>query len=230
MGQIANVSSDETELPPALTETEASEFHSGAYLADQPAIAAVSDIETVQFVVTNKQHGIAILRETSEHVLPDKRYQTVVVVTDRRVIALVGMEGGDREFTLDISEITDISTETKRRTGQITVDQADGPAVKIHTEADGLASVADYLRNQSDACQSNGRMQATTQSVRKVFGSTVNTAKSIPGDRVTKLLPDVATSPAARADTDSDELRKKTATDSSDADTGPTQRGSHPRR
>lgn len=189
MGQIINVAQREGDLPEPLTNTTESGFRSGEYLGDRPAIAAVEDGETVQFVMTNRQQGIAIQGDTKRHVLPDSRYQTVVVVTDRRVLGLVGNVGGDRELALGLSEITDVTTATKGRTGQLTIDRADGPTWKIQTDADGLDDVATYLRRRSDACRGAGRVRAATQSLRGLVETTMDSAKSFERDRVAELLP-----------------------------------------
>jgi len=188
VGQISNVTED-GELPAALTETVKSGFHSGEYLADRPAIEYVASNETVEYVVTNRKQGIAIAGETTRHVLPDSRYDTVVLVTERRVIALVGKVGGDEHLTLDLAELTDVKTESDRRTGELILRRADGTTWRIHTEADGLGAVADYIRSRCVACQAPGRVRAATQSIRGLFGATVNSVKSFESDKVAELMP-----------------------------------------
>ena len=189
MGQIINVRTGDTDLPVPLTETEQRGFRTGKYLADGPAVEAVADDETVTFVVTNRTYGIAITDDTTEHVTPDQGYQTVVVITDRRILVLVGMEHGDRQFTLDISEITEVDTAAGGRSAQLTIRRADGTAWEITTEASGLAGVANYLRNKSKAQQTVRNVRRTTKSIRSLFGNTVDTAKSLGGSRVNGLLP-----------------------------------------
>lgn len=185
MGEIINVTTVEQDLPEPLTGTEQSGFRSGKYLEDGPAIAAVEADERVHFVVTNRKQGIAMTGETTSHAIPDRGYQTVVAVTDRRVIALVGQAAGDEQFTLDISEITDVSATASRRTSRLTIDRADGPNWEIETQASGLGAVASYLRQQSGL--SGGR--STTDSIRGLFEATVDTAKSFRSDSVAEFLP-----------------------------------------
>ena len=201
MGQISNVDGGDETLPEALTQTVKSGHWSGEYLADRPAIDAVSDDETVQFVVTNRKQGIAIRNGTTRHVIPDSRYRTVVVVTDQRVIGLVGKIGGDRQLTLDISEITDVAATTNVRTCELAIDRADAPTWTVRTEADGLGEVADYLRDRSEACRSRGRVQAAGQSIRGLFETTVGSAKSFERDQVAELIPAMDDSARGRAET-----------------------------
>ncbi|MBX0303702.1 hypothetical protein [Haloarcula salinisoli] len=189
MGQVIDVTDREDNLPEALTNTIKTGFRSGEYLADRPAIDAVEDDETVAYVLTNQRQGIAIQDGTTSTVLPDSRYETVVVVTDRRVIALVGKMGGDRQFTLDIEAIADVDTTKKRRTGTLTIDRADGTTWKIQTAASGLSGVATYLQDRSDTCREPGRMRAATQSIRGLLDSTVGSAKSFERDQVAELIP-----------------------------------------
>ncbi|WP_277541774.1 hypothetical protein [Haloarcula laminariae] len=222
VGQISNVSRGDSELPPALTRTAKEGLRSGEYLADRPAIDAVAEDETVEYVMTNRERGIEIERETTTRVVPDSRYETVVVVTDRRVIALVGKLGGDRKLTLDIAEITDVATTADRREGRLTLDCADGPTWRLHTEADGLGAVADYLRRRHEACATAGRVGTATRSLRGLFETTVDSAKSLERDRVAELIPSLD-DPQRDEDERTDTAEPEpTATDSRRSGTEPT--------
>lgn|GEM_PF-2761342 len=200
VGQIINVTTGDGELPDVLTHTVQDGFGAGEYLADRPAIDAVRDAETVQFVLTNQKQGIAIRDGTTSHVVPDSRYQTVVVVTDRRVIALVGKVGGDQQHTLDIAAITAVATTRDHRTGQLTIERADGPTWGIPTAADGLAEVADYLRDRSETAQTVGRVRTATRSIRGLVDATVDSAKSFERDQVAELIPALAESGRGRGE------------------------------
>ncbi len=196
MGEVINVTAVERDLPEALTGTEESGFRSGNYLADQPAIDAVAADEQVQFVVTNRKQGLARRDGTTTHVIPDRGYQTVVVVTDRRVIALVGMADGDQQFTLDISQITDAKAAAGRKSNRLTIDQEAGPTWEIRTDGDGLSGVAHYLRKQAGVSGRRGAARATTESIRGLVEATKDTAKSFRRDRVAALLPASEKSPS----------------------------------
>ncbi len=198
VAQISNVTRGDSELPAALTRTVKRGFRTGEYLADRPAIDAVADDETAQYVLTNRERGIEIRDGTTTRVVPDSRYETVVVVTDRRVIALVGKVGGDRQLTLDIPEITDVTATADRRAGELKLGCADGSTWRIHTAADGLSGVADYLRSRRETCGGPDRMDVATRSIRGLFETTVASAKSFERDQVAELLPSLDASRDAR--------------------------------
>ncbi|WP_276250252.1 hypothetical protein [Haloarcula rara] len=199
MGQIIEVTDDDS--PSVLTDRVRGGYLSGEYLADGPAIDAVEADETVQYVLTNRKQGIEIESGTSRHVIPDSRYQTVVVVTDRRLIALVGKVGGDDQFTIDFSAITGVATKTDGRIGKLCIDRDDETSWGIQTAADGLTEVADYLKQRSAACQAPGRVQSATKSIQGLFRTTFGSAKSFERDQVAELIPAVAESQSGRPDT-----------------------------
>ena len=200
VGKIINVTTGEGGLPDPLTETDVGGVQSGAYLADGPAIDVVTDDETVAFVATNRTHGIAMTADTTRHALPDSRYRTVVVVTDRRVIGLVGRADGDKVVTLDVSAITEVTTTSERRTGQLTLVPADGPTWTVRTGARGLSALADYLRQRCETAPTAGGGRPTTDSVRGLLGATVDTVTSLTNGRMAELLPMDGGSPPQRAE------------------------------
>ena len=151
MGQVINIDTRSGGLPAPLTETGRGGFLSSGYLADRPAIEAVDDDETVEFVLTNRKRGVTIAGETTEHVTPDARYRTVAVVTDRRLIVLVGQGDGDEQFTLEISAVVGVATTRGRRSGRLTVESADGTVWHVHTDTTGVDEVAEYLRRAAEA-------------------------------------------------------------------------------
>jgi len=222
LGEIINVTDGEQDRPEALTNTVKSGFDSGEYLADRPAIAAVEADESVAYVVTNQKQGIAIRDGTTRNVIPDSRYETVVVVTDRRIIALVGKMGGDKQLALDIEEIVDVSTTTTTRTGTLSIDCDGGETWTIQTAASGLSDVASYLRDRSDSCETRGRMRTATESIRGLLDSTVGSAKSFERDQVAELIPamdESAPGRSARADAAGPSTTSPTSTDSSETET-----------
>jgi len=189
MGEIIDVARGDEPLPAPLTQMTKEGFRTGEYLADRPAIAAVEEDERVAFVLTNHKQGLAIRDGTTRHAIPDDRYQTVVVVTDRRVIALVGQLSGDEQFTLDISELTDVTTTKDGQTGKLVLERTDGSTWVVPTGAEGLTEVAEFLGRRGDMPRAAGRPGTVTESIRGLFESTVGSAKSFEGDQVAELLP-----------------------------------------
>lgn len=147
MGRIINLNSWEgEELPGVLSRTGGGGFLSTGYLADEPAKALVEDDETMQHALTNRKRGVRVESASeSSHVKPDGSHRTVVVVTDRRLLVLVGRAEGDEQTSIDLSAVADVEATTGRRTGQLTVERADGTTWEIPTGTDGLDAVAAYL-------------------------------------------------------------------------------------
>jgi tetratricopeptide (TPR) repeat protein len=152
MGQIINLNTWEEGTPDALTQTGRGGFLSRGYLADEPAIALVEDAETVQYVLTNRKRGVSVESgDSTSHVRPDGSHRTVVVVTDRRLLVLVGREEGDERTSIDFEEITGVEARCGRRNGRLTVTRADGTTWEIATDTKGLDAVAGYLRDAGEA-------------------------------------------------------------------------------
>lgn len=152
MGQIINLNTWEEGLPDALTQTGRGGFLSHGYLAEQPATELLDADEALQYLLTNRKRGITVDgTESAQQFKPDSNYRTVVVVTDRRLLALVGRDSGDEQFSVSLSGISEIETTTSRRTGQLTVTHSDETVWHIHTDTNGLGGVETYLRDASQA-------------------------------------------------------------------------------
>lgn len=152
MGRIINLNSWDEELPGALTQTGEGGFLSRGYLADEPAITLVEDAETVQYVLTNRKRGVTIeSADSTAHSKPDSRHRTVVVVTDRRLLVLVGRSEGDERTTIELDEVTEVAATTGRRNGRLTVARDDDTTWQIPTDTDGLDDVTAYLRDAAEA-------------------------------------------------------------------------------
>ena len=148
MGQIINLDTWSGELPAPLTETGSGGFLSRGYLVERPARDHVDGDETVRYVLTNRKRGVTIDGETTA---PDSRHRTVAVVTDRRLLVLVGGAESDSRFVTDLSRMTDVEATVGRRAGRLTVERTDGTTWHVHTDTDGLEAVAAYLSTAADA-------------------------------------------------------------------------------
>jgi len=152
MGQIINLDTWEEGVPGALTQSGQSGFLSRGYLADEPAIALVEDDETVQYAVTNRKRGVTVDADGSTYDIgPDSRHRTVVVVTDRRLLVLVGREDGDERTSIAFDTVSRVETDSGRLTGRLTLARTDDTTWQIPTATDGLEDVGAYLRDAADA-------------------------------------------------------------------------------
>ncbi len=152
MGEIIKINNYEGDLPSLLTQTGSGGVFSGGYLHDRAAAAVLEAEETPAFVLTNRKRGVIVeTAEATETVRPGRGYRTIAVVTDRRVLVLVGDESGDREVAVSLVDIDEVEWETGLRGGSLTVVREGHSTVEIQTATDGLEAVAEYLDAASQA-------------------------------------------------------------------------------
>ncbi|MBX0284918.1 hypothetical protein EGH22_01140 [Halomicroarcula sp. F28] len=153
MGRIINLNSwEDDELPGVVSRTGGGGFLSTGYLADEPAVALVEDDETMQYVLTNRKRGVTVESATeTAQVKPDSSHRTVVVVTDRRLLVLVGRDGGDEQTSIALSTVTDVAATRGRRNGELAVERDDDTTWQIPTGTDGLDTLAAYLEEAAAA-------------------------------------------------------------------------------
>jgi tetratricopeptide (TPR) repeat protein len=156
MGRIINVDNQEGKSTSVLTQTGKGGLLSSGYLRDDPASAYLGE-ETPVFVLTNQKRGVEIVREQGrEQVTPGSGYRTIAVVTDRRLLVLVGDSShenvdGDQRLSIPLPKIQSVGVESARRGGTLTVDRSGGSTVAIHTAGSGLDEVAAYLETAATA-------------------------------------------------------------------------------
>lgn len=127
----------------ALTETGKGGLLSKGYLRDDPAGEYVGDGETPAYVVTNASEGVVRTRDGQETAIgPGDGYRTIAVVTDRRVIVLVGnADDGDERITLPLVEVA----EARAAEGDLVVDMDGGERWRIQTGTGRVDDVAAYV-------------------------------------------------------------------------------------
>ncbi|PSP94077.1 hypothetical protein BRC91_06975 [Halobacteriales archaeon QS_4_62_28] len=151
MGRIINIDNQGGNAESVLTETGKGGLLSSGYLRDDPAETYLRD-ETPQFVLTNQKRGVEIEREsTSDHVTPGSGYRTITIVSDRRLLALVGDSShenadGDQRISIPFTEIESVGSETSRGGGILTVSRSGDAAWQIHTGSSGLDTVETYVQ------------------------------------------------------------------------------------
>lgn len=164
MGQIIKLNTWGEELPGALTQAGRGGFLSRGYLAERPAISLIDDGETIQYVLTNRRRGVRVTAADSTYnIKPDGRHRTVVVITDRRLLVLVGREDGDERSDIDLGDIVGVETSTGRRNGRLTVESTD-ETWAIPTDTDGLDDVVSYLRDAASAWRAVEDLLETVES------------------------------------------------------------------
>lgn len=152
MGSVINLDNFGGDLPDVLTNTGQGGLLSTGYLHDEPAVAAIEADETPQFVATNSKNGVTIERgNQTDTIRPGSGYRTIAVLTDRRLIVLVGDSDGDSRLTVPLVEVERVDIETGLRQGRLTFVRAGTATWHLYCGTDGLADIADYLTAASQA-------------------------------------------------------------------------------
>lgn len=153
MGSIISLDNNEGDLPDVLTRTGQGGFLSPGYLRETPAATALQEDETPRFVLTSSKHGVSVESNGERTVAtPGDGYRTITVVSDRRIVVLVGdVDGGDRQLSVPFPEIEGVESHSRFRHGRITITRTGGTILEIHAGTDGLERVVTYLRTVSQA-------------------------------------------------------------------------------
>jgi len=96
-----------------LTETAVSgRIRTESLLSEKPLSSYLDKAETPQYVLRNKKSGVAVTQGESVTTMePDDSYQTLAVVTDVRVLFVIGTERSDRTGDVQLADIVQAKSE-----------------------------------------------------------------------------------------------------------------------
>jgi hypothetical protein len=124
----------------------------GGHLYGDPPIEVLDPDEQPHFLFTNEVTGVSEGRRWGG-TKPDPDGGTVLLVTDRRVLAVVGREDGDIEFSVPLADVETVEYATARTKGRLTVTTADTTYhcwVHRSVEESALAAAAAFVRAGGD--------------------------------------------------------------------------------
>lgn len=172
-----------------LTETEVGgRIRGGALLSDAPLASFLSEKEAPQFVLRNKKSGVEVDGEESTTIEPGDSYQALALVTDTRVLFVVGDDQGDTAEEVELADIVQAkSTDSGFRSTALVLETLDqrtwsfpcrGETDEVATFVDGLAQTwasaerrteeaEDQLREGHRLVQ-NGEYEAAADAVSSV--------------------------------------------------------------
>lgn len=158
MGSVIRIDNQNDPTRSVLTETGEGGLFSAGYLREKPARSYLEGDERPVFVLTNQKRGIERSRDDdAEQITPGPGYRTIAVLSDRRVVVLVGDagssagNGGDLCLTVSLVDVESVTTDGGRRDGSLTVTQVDGQTLTVHCGTGGLDDAAAYLTAASQA-------------------------------------------------------------------------------
>ncbi|AWB27005.1 coiled-coil domain-containing protein [Halococcoides cellulosivorans] len=138
----------EAQETPLLTETGSGGFFTRGYVGDEPVGTYLEDDEVPLFVLSNGKRGVT--RETDDEATtfaPGRGYSTVVVVTDRRLLFVVGdgADDGDWVQSVSLADLEYTRTDQSLFRQSVTIETKDGTRWRFHpTDAD-LDALVSYL-------------------------------------------------------------------------------------
>lgn len=109
-----------------LHTTEADGLFGGSYLDGQPLAAYLEPDEQPAYVLQNKKSGLTIDDGTQRTLTPGSDFRAFAVVTDLRVLFVVGQAGGEDSVALDLADIVEATAESGLRSGTLTIEALDG--------------------------------------------------------------------------------------------------------
>ena len=141
-----------------LTSTSGGLFDT-QYLSGDPPTSYLASYEEPQYVLRNKKSGLEVSGSSgTESTVPDGDHQALAVVTDCRVVFLVGRAGGDRVETVDHDEIVEARAESDGlMTSALLVEAVDGTRLRFACRGD-VSAVADYVDEAAAAWATASRL------------------------------------------------------------------------
>ena len=95
---------------------------SAGYFHDGPLAHRLRDTEQVDYALQNLTHGIAVeVDETEKDISPDSDYRTALLVTDGRLLYVVGQSDGDETFSIPYTKIEDTEASSGILKDRITI-------------------------------------------------------------------------------------------------------------
>lgn len=163
-----------------LTKTEAGGFFGGTLLHERPIAHYLEEVESVAYVVRNKKSGLTIERDDeSETITPDGQYQALAVVTDFRVLFVIGHEDGNTIKSVPMDEILDSRVEKEGfRTKAFQIETFSGETWHFPVKSDP-AAVADQIEAVAQAWVSTIRL---IEEAGQAIANAEGTVQSAPGE------------------------------------------------
>lgn len=142
-----------------LTSTGSGGLLGGQYLDGEPLESYLEGDEQPKYVLRNKNSGLQVERDgETRSVEPGEAYQILAMVTDLRILFVVGEQGGDRTVSIDLSDVVEARVESGRfRTSTLSLELLSGDRVVFPCRGDPSA-VASYVEDAAQIYANAGRL------------------------------------------------------------------------
>jgi tetratricopeptide (TPR) repeat protein len=158
MARIYDLTDEDTIEGTILTATSGGLLGS-QYLADGPPASHLDEHEQPQYIVRNKEGGVTITREsTVETIAPGDEYQALAIVTDVRVVFVIGADGGDQVRSVQFADVAEARVGSSGLlTSNLRVVTTDGEVWTFPVRGDP-SGVAAYVDNAAQTWANASRL------------------------------------------------------------------------
>jgi hypothetical protein len=170
--------------PKLLTQTGAGGVFSKGTLESKPLVEYLRTEEIPHFILSTTRQG-PVVEGFDTAPPPDlEKYRAFGVVTETRILLLVGSEDGDYEYSIPLIDIQGVETATEsgllRSTQSLTLATLDGGTIEIvDTEGSDISETTYFIKRKASICKVNeaeARLQkAKTASKSNDFAEAIST-------------------------------------------------------
>ncbi|MFT4946295.1 MAG: tetratricopeptide (TPR) repeat protein [Natronomonas sp.] len=140
-----------------LRTTEADGLFGGTYLDGQSLDQYLDEGEQPKYVLRNKRSGVTVENDSQRSLEPDSEFQAFALVTDLRIVFVVGKQGGDDSVTLRLPDLVEVSTDSGLRTSTLTIETLTDEKWSFPCSGDPTA-VEQYLREAAQVWANAARL------------------------------------------------------------------------
>lgn len=140
-----------------LRTTEADGLFGGTYLDGQPLGEYLDGDERPKYVLRNKKSGVTVEGDGQRSIEPDSDFQAFALVTDLRIIFVVGQGNGDDSATLRLPDVVEVSAESGLRTSTLVIETLAGEVWSFPCSGDPTA-VAQSLEEAAQVWANAARL------------------------------------------------------------------------
>lgn len=204
-----------------ITETSTGGLLGGTILNDEPVEAYLDGDEEPKYVLRNKKSGVEIERDgDTESIAPASDYQALAVVTDVRILFVVGQDDGNETKSLALEDVFEARTGSGGfRTAALEIEDLDGEVwtFPIKTDPSAVAEAVDAWAQdwvsaarllddaEAELDEAGSKLPADSAGAGTVLDEAVNNLK-LASDRVQSVGPGAREQVTDRAKTIADRL------------------------
>lgn len=131
-----------------LTQTGGGSLLSTGYFHNRAVIERIRPNEQPHYILCNRKKGLLIEHEgTTEHIRPSSDYRSVAVISDHRLLFVVGKTSGDWEQSIELSSIQAVKVSSGWTKDKLTVTTGDRRYEFYSRKSDETEAAAGFIRD-----------------------------------------------------------------------------------